>query len=397
MIARLDALLTPQRLRVYPVMLLVAFAVVWVARIVLDRSSLLPDFRARWTAGRILLDGRAGQLYDLGVQSAVQERLGAHTLSWFVSPPPVALLFVPFAALPYAVAAVAWVGLSVSGLALTVRLLRPWWPSTASGMGGAVLLAAASQPVLELIGAGQDSWVPLLACAGALALAAQGRAVLAGLTLSGGLVKPHLLVVAVVVLGVLRRWRVLLGLAAGAAAGLGLGTLMVGGQAWTEWWSALSSSTYLTEVGVGQVHKGVSIQAFVTALAPPGWASQAAMVGLILGLLLFGAWVAWALLKRPPDRDVIVSAGVLTLLVVPHAMVYDVVLVLPCVASLVVTRSTARMRVTVAAGFLLMWLAPLTHLMRDAPWPTSALAAPWVTLALLALLWTTTRHPRSNS
>src|SRR5690349_18165253 len=59
--ARLDRFLTPDRLAVYPTAIAVLFAVFWAASVAFVGP--LPDFVARWTAGRLVLDGRETVLY----------------------------------------------------------------------------------------------------------------------------------------------------------------------------------------------------------------------------------------------------------------------------------------------------------------------------------------------
>ena len=99
----IDSLLTPERLRIYSTVLVLGFGVTLALSWALPGTQTpLPDYSARWTAGRLLLDGRLGSLYDPAVQAAVQQQdWGATGLSWFVSPPFVAILFAPLAVAPY--------------------------------------------------------------------------------------------------------------------------------------------------------------------------------------------------------------------------------------------------------------------------------------------------------
>jgi hypothetical protein len=78
------------------------------------------DFHAFWTAGRAVLDGQSP--YPLPTAAALKHE------DQFVYPPLAALLFVPFALLPYHVAAVLFASVLFACVPLTLRLLgvRDW-------------------------------------------------------------------------------------------------------------------------------------------------------------------------------------------------------------------------------------------------------------------------------
>ena len=77
-------------------------------------TTVLPDYLAHWTGGRLVLDGQLAGLYDQRTQFEVQAAAVGQTskLAWFVSPPFVGLLFAPLAALPYVASAALWTLLS---------------------------------------------------------------------------------------------------------------------------------------------------------------------------------------------------------------------------------------------------------------------------------------------
>lgn len=388
-VKRLDALLTRERLRVYPAVVLLTFGMFWILHAFNAPNSLLPDFRARWTAGAMLSRGLSAELYDPVTQSVLQRADGAHALSWFVSPPPVAVLSAPFGAMPYKAAALFWLATSVIGLLLVVGLLRPYWPAVWGPFWPVVLIAAASQPTLELVGAGQDSWLILLSLVGAWRLWLVDRCVLAGLVLAlGVIVKPQLMLGAVVLVFVYGGLR-MLGAVLLGAVGLSLSScLVVDASVWLDWIHTVTSPVYTDQVTIGQAYKSASLQGFTIAIAPHGTKESAAGVGLVAGMTLLICWVIWLVRRRPPQWVSLSTAAFVTVLAAPHAMVYDLVILLPAAAVVLQRSASMNMRVTAAAGFILAFVGPLLSFSRTIPWPVSILAAQWlVPVTAFILVW----------
>lgn len=385
-VERLDTLLTKERLRVYPSILIGMSGLFWMIRAIAAPGSILPDFRARWTAGTMVVDGRGADLYNPVVQSVIQRSEGAHALSWFVSPPPVAVLFAPLGALPYAVAALLWLGISVVGLVLVAKLLRPHWPARWGPYRQAVLILVASQPTFELLGAGQDSWLVLLAGVVAWRLWLAQRFWAAGLAVSVGLlVKPQMMLAAIVLVVVYGGIRMIGGLLLGAVGAALPSLLVLGPPIWIDWIRAISSSTFTNQVTLGQSYKSASFQGFTIAVAPDAAAHVAAAFGLVAGFVLLTSWIVWLVGSRRPQWMVLSTAAFVTVLAAPHAMVYDLVIVLPATAMLVQHRPGPAVRVAVAVGFVAVWFGPTLSFLRTAPWPVSALSAQWVVLVPLTL------------
>jgi hypothetical protein len=171
---------------------------------------------------------------------------------------------------------------------------------------------------------GQNSWLVLLAVSAALVAARRNNAGLAGGLLAVGLVKPHL--VALLVLGIgLRSWRLgrwrtfVLGLL-GTALALLLLTLLVRRawvpallagmpESWNYWGSTVTSNTLI---------------AAVAQVADP----MRSLIAIPL-LLLGGAVAAWLWCRRgaaPAWRAAVTV--VLTFLVTPYAYPHDYILLL---------------------------------------------------------------------
>lgn len=383
-VRRLDAILTRERLRVYPFAIVGMYSLFWVMHVVRAPSSLLPDFLARWTAGAMVADGHTAALYSPIAQSVIQRSEGAHSLSWFVSPPPVALFFVPFGVVPYAAAAILWLIISVCGLVMVARLVRPYWPADRWPYWSAVLMAVASQPVIELVGGGQDSWLVLLSFVVSWRLWLAGRSLGAGVALApAALVKPQLVLPIIVLLVLHAGLRMLCGLVlAGVGCVLGSAALL-GPHVWSDWVHTISSSLFADQVTLGQAYKAASLQGFLTAISPAGARAVAAQLGLVAGLALLIGWAVWLVRCRPPRSMVFSTATFVAVLAAPHAMIYDLVIALPGIAAVIVLERRPTIRVVFAAGFIAAWLGPPLSFLRSGAWPISALSAQWVVPVLV--------------
>ncbi|TQM64556.1 uncharacterized protein DUF2029 [Humibacillus xanthopallidus] len=392
-LARCDSLLTRERLRVYPVLLLsiwlLMYAIVahtspdWVA---------LPDFVARWTGGRLLLDGHAEALYDPAVQSELQAtELHTTALSYFVSPPFVALAMLPFALLPYAVAAALWTVLSIAALLCSLALLRPMAPSVIRRHWRRTLaLATAFYATLELLGSGQDTAFVLLAVCGAIRLLSLGREGLAGAVLALGLAKPQLVFLAPLLLVAQRRWRAVTAFVAAGAALLLMSIWIVGLDGVVDWLTLPTSPLYASEVQQGQAWKAVSVSAFITGLAPLSlgawWTAAAYVIGLA------ACYPTLRAVGRQSRSGSLVSWTIIlmaTAVASPHFMLYDLVLLLPALWGLAEIAWKPTTRGLVAVVFVIAWLvAPLHTVTSPLGWPLSILGTAWIAVPLCLLWWT---------
>jgi hypothetical protein len=178
------------------------------------------DFTVFYTAGTILREGRAHQLYDRDVQFEVQQASTGHIAFRrgplpYIHPPFEALIFAPLARLPYVQAFVAWdllsvvvllaVGMLLRGSVGALRRFAPW---------KFVMGCFAFFPVFICLVQGQDSILLLLFCAlGFNALKKEADA-LAGCWLGLGAFKFQFIIPIVLLFAIWKRRRVALGFAA---------------------------------------------------------------------------------------------------------------------------------------------------------------------------------------
>ena len=353
---------------------------------------ILPDYLAHWTGGRLVLDGQLASLYDQRTQLEAQVATVGQTskLAWFVSPPFVALMYAPLAGLPYVASAAVWTLLSVAMLLAALKLARPLASNIPTPRWRMVVLVClASQPVLELLGGGQDSALSLLVWVAGTRLMLARRDVFAGAVFALGLFKPQLFVLVPVVLLVQRRYRSLAAFmsAAGVLALISVG--MVGVEGMRHWLTLPFQAAYREAVQVGQAWKMQGVPSFITSLMPPGMTQEAEVVGLLAVGIIVALFVTSC--RRWPtsggDAGMWAFAALTTVLASPHLVVYDLVLLLPAVLYLLERQDVSTVRVALFALFVITWMAPAGHFLgRAAPWPISVVGAGWGSVPIF-ILW----------
>ncbi|WP_426996545.1 glycosyltransferase family 87 protein [Pseudarthrobacter sp. N5] len=368
-----DRLITKERLRNYPLIFVVLGALgvasSSVSRIVdpTVQGPFLPDYLAHWTGGGLILSGGHGQLYDPAVQHAYQESaIGTTTkLSWFVSPPLVAVLYVPLSLMNYNLSATCWLILTLAMLLWCILSLKSIAPKIMlMKRRTAVLGLLASVPAFELLGGGQDSAFILAVWILGMHFLATRHPLAAGAIFGLGFMKPQHVFLVPFLLLLTRSWKALGAFCAVVVALSAASVGLVGIEGMKEWAAALTSPMYSEQVQLGQAWKMVSLPALIVALIPPDWAAwlspNLAWASLTLGL---GVLLLRLRTLRAPVgvQGFWVCALATTVVFSPHLAVYDAVLMFPVVLYLLEKRSSPRIRVAVVAAFGLMWIAPVLH------------------------------------
>lgn len=222
--------LTPQRVRVYALLLGLASLALLAASWLAAQGPQGSDFLAFWGAGQAVLAGVPEAAYDLAWQEKVQTGAGFEGWYAYVNPPPFLLLAAPFAALPYPAAWIAWVVLTYGAWAwVSVRAFPRLWPLVLVFPGA--LIAA---------GHAQNGFVTGALLVGGAALLGR-RPVLAGALLGALVLKPHLALLVPFWLAAGGQWRAFLAAAASASGLLLLSWLSFGTEtmlAYTTSWEA---------------------------------------------------------------------------------------------------------------------------------------------------------------
>ena len=184
------------------VMLFAGFWMLWAQWIYLSPgiSQISGDFVSFWTAGQLVLDGRAADAYREAAHMALQDALHHDAAHWlylaFFYPPFFLLLCAPFALIPYLPALGLWLASTCAAYIFAIRALAPerrvWvlflgYPAVLVNAGfgqngflSAALFAAAARwldhsPIRAGICIGCLAYKPQLGIIIPLALAAAGR------------------------------------------------------------------------------------------------------------------------------------------------------------------------------------------------------------------------------
>lgn len=356
------------RARTYPFAALGALllAVLLVVLTTQDAATLtgrlggdLPEFIG---AGRILADGDGAELYDPNRQLEAQGGLWPEGETGGILFPYPAIVAAPYAAvadLDHRVVYLLHTAAMVACAVASVRLLVCRIPVlTRERVPAALAVALTFLPMFIGVFNGQTTALILVLTLLVWVGLVDGRDGLAGLAAGLLLIKPQYGAVLVGLLVLGRRWRAVAA-AAGAGAAVWVGSALVAGPGWANRWIELVTS-------LSDIDQGSNLS---NEVSPLGWAElalgQGSTTATVVGLAA-SAGVALALvlgLRGVPVESPLVPALVLPslLLIAPHALYYDVGLLLVALAALLPTVAT-RWRPHVVA---LWWVAGLGHLASD--------------------------------
>jgi hypothetical protein len=220
-----------------------------------------PDFTAFYTAGRILREGRAAQLYRGSTQNAVQWEFATDTDLRrgplpYICPPFEALIFVPLTFLPYGEAFALW-NLVNLGLLIAIAcwLRRAFGSLERFPLWEWILVLLAFFPVFTNFLQGQDAILLLLFFVLGFRALDRNAEFAAGCWLGLGVFKFHLVVPLVLILALWKGRKLALGFAATASAATLVSLGIVG------WHGALRYPAYAWRVvsvpGHGQTPLGL--------------------------------------------------------------------------------------------------------------------------------------------
>ncbi len=324
------------------------------------------DFVYLYSMGRMLNQYPPDQLYDFPLQKKTLQEVhplksGAYGAIPYA--PYIGVLFRSFALLPYSTAYRLWVAVSfllyLAGVTLITALFfsdDPWRRSLV------FCFALSYYPFINwTLLSGHISTIGFLAFAAVFYYEARVRPVAAGVALSICTYKPTLLVLALPMLLLSRRFRTLAGFAAGAAAIALVTTAIEGFAIWSGYLGMLFSfgrgAATVEGHSFKQLWKYVDAASFLSAIPHPlFWPVVAVSVPA-------GAWIAYRLLRlwwQSPKPAVLVWAATLTWTMVLNVYVpiYDSILV---VLSAITTAGILRRHPSQRLRFIftVLWLATL--------------------------------------
>ncbi len=309
--------------------------VVMVISLVPSLRSGYQDFTIFYTAGRMLRNGPASALYDLGAQYQLQREFAPHVYIRrgplpYNHPPFEALLFLPLAYLEFWPAYLLWTALNLGMLAISLALLRREFPQIRRLSPATLVLAATGFfPIAIAVIQGQDAILLLLICVLALVSLARQRDIAAGAILAAGLFKFHLIIPLLLLLAI-RRWRILLGFFPVAVV---LAAVSVGMLGWHGPADYVHFVLQLEKSGAGAgigTYEMPNLRGLVSYL--PGFTANGTPT-ILLTLTASLAVFMIALCRIRSARDFIghafALAAVTAILVSYHAFAYDLSLLLP--------------------------------------------------------------------
>ena len=332
-VTRVAALLTPRRIAVWGIGLLVVTWFIYVHTMMVpgltDRAGRFKgtDYIQFYVFGSLAHDGRMDALYDPDVHLAEGRRRIQPDLSLYAGHPnygpQIALAFVPLARLPFGWSLAVFLLLTAIAYALSVWIVWRECPALSAHGRLVALLAAASPSFLTVVRYAQLSALSLLLWSLALLAIRRNRRFTAGLVIGCLVYKPQLGIVIGVVLLAAREWRVVAG-----AAVTGLGQL---GVAWAAAGSATMAAYFgslwtlmlnpgLLVIEPSEVH---SVRGFLHLLVPSPLVVTLGFLAALVAILVL-AVRSWS--TPAPAAVRWGQVILLTILASPHLMTYDLVL-----------------------------------------------------------------------
>lgn len=308
------------------------------------------DFSQVWTAGRMVLDGRAAEVWNWDSHRAVQEAFHGPRLSeWYGwhYPPPFLLVATALATLPYLPALIVWQVATLAPFAWAIRRF--------TGRPEAWLFVLAAPVTLICVMHGHNGFLTALLLGGGLMLL-EKRPFAAGLLLGCLVYKPQFALVLPLLLLALWNWWAIAGAVVSSLALIGL-TLAFWG--WPVWQAFLDSLPLTQSIVIEQGRTGwEKIMSPFSALRSWGGSIVLAYgVQALFTVISIGATLWLARVARPDIRNAAVTAAVL--ISTPYVLDYDFVVLLAGVAFLWRDASKHGWLPWEKSALALVWIAPL--------------------------------------
>jgi hypothetical protein len=331
------------------------------------------DFRQLYTAGLIVRSGHVRQLYDYDLQHRFQnEFVGTADIALpFNHLAYEALLFVPFALLPFRTAYFAFLAMNLGLLAISFRVLRPRMEKLAEvGRWLPLAIFLGFLPVAVALMQGQDSILLLTLLVSAMVALDRGRELAAGFLVGLALFKFQLVLPIALLFVAWRRWRFSAGFATSATA-VGLVSLWVAGVSQAAVYARLLLSMSIRLVSpADQFRYGIlpaampNLRGLISGLADTHLSAfwiQAVTI-LLSGIVL--VLIAAVAPRKQRGADALLLAITTSAVVSYHLYMHDMsILLIPIAVTLnrflVAEASGDRIGRLVARASALMFVAPV--------------------------------------
>ncbi len=304
------------------------------------------DFAVLWTAGRMALEGHAGDVYGDLVPTRVIAMIGPATAARFNYPPVALLLYVPFALLPFGAAKAAWVGATATAFAVAIRGIA----------GRNAVLAALACPATLVCALYVQNGMLLAALLGAAAVLLDRAPILAGIAIGCLIYKPHVAVLAPVLLALTGKWRAFAAAGVAAAILLAISVLVFGTACWAAFAAGLPAAQALYADGIAGFDRFVSPYMGLRLL---GATARSAWIGQALGAVAALGFLIWAARKTPDGKAAIAAMVVATGFCVPFLGEYDLPILIVPAAWLIADAGRNGWLPFERAALLLLYLSPM--------------------------------------
>lgn len=327
--------LTTKRLEAHGFILALSLWSIYVWNIsspgLLDRAGNVKgtDFLHLYTLGSVALEHGGADLYNIKAQAQLAARrvpaaAGIRYVPLY--PPQLSICFAPIARFSYSRMLVVW--LAVSALLYALCAYSAWRTCSALRQEklASFLLAIAFPGFFHLIVWGQSSALALVCFTLAYFALQKEKEFLSGLALGALMFKPQLGIAAGVVFLATRRWRIIAGAALSAAAQMLVAWAYYGWGPLRDWLRTIFSVIDSLSVLEPKLYQTHSLRTFWDLLLiPPHISLVFYMVSA--SLVLVGAVISWrSHLPLPVRYSALLFA---TVLVSPHLIVYDMVILAP--------------------------------------------------------------------
>jgi hypothetical protein len=304
----------------------IAIAATATAGVLVSSGRVTNDWTSFYGAGELVRTGHASELYDASAQAAVQHRLAGPDINVTGYPLPTfaACLFSLLSLVSLRTSYVLWLAINLVLISMLLGLSWRWLADMPRSLRSVFLICALVLTLRSLL-LGQVDLFVVAGLVGCYAMLRSERPVAAGLILSMGLFKPHLIAAAVLLLLVKREWRALGGFTAAGGPLLVLPPLIGGPPLLIDQLRALVSFN-----GSGKgTRLMINIRAAVETLTGSSnvWLWMPLLV-LIAAVALYVAVRVWSgrSLLHPQSWAV---AFALPLLYSPHVHMQSLVLLVP--------------------------------------------------------------------
>ena len=331
---RTGSWLTPARIRGYALLVLAIslaglIGLVATSQHLIDRNGkpIGTDFSNVYAAGVLTLSGKAPDAYDPKLQHAAEiavfEGRDVPFFGWHY-PPFFLMIAALLALMPYALALLCWLAVSLPAFMIAVHAIVPRRETW--------LVTAAFPAVFVNVGHGQNAFFTAALLGGFLTLLNR-RPVIAGILLGLLSYKPQFGLLIPLVLLVTGRWTTILSATATVAALIGASTLLFGMSVWHAFIeSATFTRTIVLEAGGTGWEK---IQSLFSAVRMWGGSIDAAYAAQGALALTLAASVVWLWRSQAAFELKAAALAIACLLATPYVLDYDMVVLGIAIAFLV--------------------------------------------------------------